>query len=91
MDFYSYSALRDLIFHVQEHQFNLVLIKSYLDEVGLKFCGFENKDAISTFREFYGDKADIYNLSLWHKYEKIFPRTFAGMYQFWCQKEIPSK
>ena len=85
-DFFNLSALRDLIFHVQEHRFTLLQIKSCLDELGLKFCGFENKDTISNFREFHGKDADIYDLALWHQYEESNPHAFAEMYQFWCQK-----
>jgi SAM-dependent methyltransferase len=85
-DFFSLSMLRDLIFHVQEHRFTLVQIKNSLDELGLKFCGFINKDAISNFRELHGKDADIYDLALWHQYEESNPRAFIGMYQFWCQK-----
>jgi len=78
--------LRDLIFHVQEHRFTLPQIKKCLDELGLKFCGFENKDAISNFRKLHGEEADIYDLALWHQCEESNPRAFAAMYQFWCQK-----
>ena len=85
-DFFSLSTLRDLIFHVQEHRFTLPQIKNCLDELGLKFCGFENKDVISNFRELHGNEADIYDLELWHQYEERRPHDFAGMYQFWCQK-----
>ena len=85
-DFFSLSTLRDLIFHVQEHRFTLPQIKNCLDELGLKFCGFENKDVISNFRELHGKEADIYDLELWHQYEERNPRAFSGMYQFWCQK-----
>ena len=86
IDFFSLSTLRDLIFHVQEHRFTLPQIKNCLDELGLKFCGFENKDAISSFRELHGQEANIYDLALWHKFEESNPSTFIGMYQFWCQK-----
>ena len=85
-DFFNLSSLRDLIFHVQEHRFTLPQIKNCLDELGLKFCGFENKDVISNFRELHGKEADIYDLELWHQYEERNPRAFSGMYQFWCQK-----
>jgi tetratricopeptide (TPR) repeat protein/SAM-dependent methyltransferase len=85
-DFFSLSTLRDLIFHVQEHRFTLPQIKNCLDELGLKFCGFENKDVISNFRELHGKETDIYDLELWHQYEERNPRAFAGMYQFWCQR-----
>jgi Flp pilus assembly protein TadD/2-polyprenyl-3-methyl-5-hydroxy-6-metoxy-1,4-benzoquinol methylase len=85
-DFFSLSTLRDLIFHVQEHRFTLPQIKNCLDELGLKFCGFENENVISNFRKFHGKDADIYDLALWHQFEKSNPQTFASMYQFWCQK-----
>ena len=85
-DFFSLSMLRDLIFHVQEHRFTLPQIKKCLDELGLKFCGFENKDIISNFRELHGEEADIYDLALWHQCEESNPQAFAEMYQFWCQK-----
>jgi Flp pilus assembly protein TadD/SAM-dependent methyltransferase len=85
-DFFSLSMLRDLIFHVQEHRFTLPQIKNCLDELGLKFCGFENKDIISIFRKLHGEEVDIYDLALWHQYEESNPRAFTGMYQFWCQK-----
>jgi tetratricopeptide (TPR) repeat protein/SAM-dependent methyltransferase len=85
-DFFSLSTMRDLIFHVQEHRFTLPQIKNCLDELGLKFCGFENRVATSKFRELNGNEADIYDLELWHQYEERIPQAFDGMYQFWCQK-----
>ena len=85
-DFFSLSMIRDLLFHVQEHRFTLPQIKNCLDELGLKFCGFENTFSISNFRGLHGSEADIYDLELWHQFEEINPRAFAGMYQFWCQK-----
>tara|TARA_B100001059_G_scaffold226972_1_gene256144 strand:- start:414 stop:3602 length:3189 start_codon:yes stop_codon:yes gene_type:complete len=85
-DFFSLSEFRDLVFHVKEHRFTLPQISKCLDELGLKFCGFENTDAILDFRELHGNEADIYDLGLWHQYEERNPQAFAGMYQFWCQK-----
>jgi tetratricopeptide (TPR) repeat protein/SAM-dependent methyltransferase len=85
-DFFSLSAMRDLIFHVQEHRFTLPQIKNCLDELGLKFCGFEKTDVISNFRALHKNEADIYDLELWHQYEEKNPQAFSGMYQFWCQK-----
>tara|TARA_E500000331_G_scaffold85636_1_gene81223 strand:- start:84 stop:605 length:522 start_codon:yes stop_codon:yes gene_type:complete len=85
-DFFSLSEFRDLVFHVQEHRFSLPQIKNCLDELGLKFCGFENEEAISSFRELHGEEADIYDLALWHQYEESSPLAFAAMYVFWCQK-----
>ena len=85
-DFFSLSMLRDLIFHVQEHRFTLPQIKNCLDKLKLKFCGFTTKDAISNLKKFSGRDADIYDLALWHQFEKSNPQAFSAMYQFWCQK-----
>tara|TARA_B100001059_G_C17695331_1_gene507165 strand:+ start:46 stop:843 length:798 start_codon:yes stop_codon:yes gene_type:complete len=85
-DFYSMSELRDLVFHVQEHRFTTSQIKSYLDELGLKFCGFEAKQIVSHFKQTNKNKDDPYALDKWQAYEEANPRAFAGMYQFWCQK-----
>ena len=86
VDFFSLSSLRDLIFHVQEHRFTLQQIKNCLDELGLKFCGFEDLDKVSLFKECHGEEVDICDLMLWHEFEESNPHTFIGMYQFWCQK-----
>ena len=85
-DFFSLSSLRDLLFHVQEHRFTLPQIQSCLNELGLKFCGFEEADIVAKFQESLGVEPDRCNLDLWHQFEERYPRTFAGMYQFWCQK-----
>ena len=86
LDFFSLSNFRDLVFHVQEHRFTLPQIKNCLDKLGLKFCGFENNEVISNFKELHRTEADIYDLDLWHQFEERNPQAFAGMYQFWCQK-----
>ena len=85
-DFFSLSEFRDQIFHVQEHCFTFPKIKNYLDELGLKFCGFENTNFVSIFREFHGKGVDVCDLVLWDELEQSRPDTFSGMYQFWCQK-----
>ena len=86
IDFFSLSDFRDLIFHVEEHRFTLPQVDECLGKLGLQFCGFEDGRFISKFREYFGSDADIYDLALWSQFEDNNPRTFAGMYQFWCQK-----
>ena len=85
-DFYSLSELRDLLFHVQEHRFTIPQLKQCLAELGLKFCGFENDSIVKKFSVSNARANDPYNLDKWTTYEKANPHTFAGMYQFWCQK-----
>ena len=85
-DFYSLSTLKDLLFHVQEHRFTIKQIQDCLSELGMKFCGFEAKHIVLHFKQTNTGDSDPYNLDKWKVYEKANPRTFAGMYQFWCQK-----
>ena len=85
-DFYSLSTLRDLLFHTQEHQFTIPQIKKCLNELNLKFCGFEDETIVKKFKASNSGEFDVYNLDDWQIYEEANPRTFAGMYQFWCQK-----
>ena len=84
-DFYSLSSVRDLLFNVQEHRFELLQIRDCLEAMGLKFCGFELEN-ITNFDEIYKQKNDRYDLEKWDEYEREHPDTFASMYQFWCQK-----
>ena len=85
-DFYSLSTLKDLLFHVQEHRFTIPQIKDYLDKLGLKFCGFEAARIVRNFKIENTHPEDPYDLDKWQVFEEANPRTFAGMYQFWCQK-----
>ena len=88
-DYYSTSAIRDLIFHVQEHRFTIPGIRKMLDEHSLEFLGFtlENPLAKVSYAKQYGDDADALNLKNWHEFEQSNPTVFGGMYQFWCRHE----
>ncbi|GLQ05586.1 class I SAM-dependent methyltransferase [Sneathiella chinensis] len=88
-DFYTTSACRDLIFHVQEHRFTLPQLASSLDQLGLEFLGFtlDLKTAEPEYREAFPDDPLMTNLDNWHQYEQKRPTTFATMYKFWCRKK----
>ena len=85
-DFYSTSELRDLLFHVQEHQFTLPQIKGCLSELGLTFCGFEIERLVRDFKLTNIGPDDPYDLDKWDSYEQAHTDSFIGMYQFWCEK-----
>jgi len=85
-NFYSTSETRDLLFHVQEHQFDLIEIKDYLKKLNLFFCGFDNLNIKNKFKSFVNSKESIYDLLKWNEFEREFPDSFDGMYQFYCQK-----
>ena len=86
-DFFTTSACRDLLFHVQEHQMTLPEIKAFLSQNGLQFLGFDTAGHIREQfrRRFPGDRAML-DLDHWHTFETENALVFAGMYQFWIQK-----
>ena len=84
-DFFSMSECRDLLFHVQEHQFTIPQIADVLSEMGFTFLGFETSARSSYLRRFPDDRAAT-NLVNWAVFENENPATFAQMYQFWIQK-----
>ena len=87
-DFYNMSSVRDLLFHVQIHQFTIPQIEASLSSLGLVFCGFGDGSIVEKFKKSrnFGENA-LYDLEKWDIFEKENPREFAGMYQFWCQKD----
>lgn len=84
-DFFSLSECRDLLFHVQEHQFTIPQIADFLAEAGFTFLGFETPARTSYLRRFPDDRAAT-DLANWAAFEDENPATFAQMYQFWIQK-----
>ncbi len=87
-DYYSFSAIRDLIFHVQEHRYSWGMISDILDELGLELSGIVIDGAIKReyLREFPEDKKAAC-LESWAEFETKNPRTFSQMYQFWVRKK----
>ncbi len=86
-DFFSVSACRDLLFHVQEQAMTLPQIADFLKSHRLGFLGFELDDAVldAYRRRFPGDAAAT-DLTHWESFEREHPGMFAGMYAFWIWK-----
>ena len=87
-DFYSTSACRDLVFHVEEHLFSPMEIQSCLKQLGLEFLGFEfsNPEAKSLYLARFPNNVACDVLENWETLEIEKPEIFAGMYQFWVRK-----
>lgn len=86
-DFFSISACRDLLFHVQEHRVTLTAIDAFLRENNLMFLGFEvPTDVLYAYKLRFPDDPAAINLAYWQTFELEKPDTFFGMYQFWVQK-----
>lgn len=86
-DFFSISACRDLLFHVQEHRMTLTDINAFLSGNNLQFLGFEiETPVLHAYKQRFPDDRAATNLGQWQIFENENPDTFAGMYQFWIQK-----
>ena len=64
-------------------------IKKLLDQSGLEFKGFTSlkNRVFEQFRNEHPDEDDLLDLDKWNDFEVKNPRTFIGMYQFWCDKK----
>lgn len=86
-DFFSTSECRDLLFHVREHRFTLPQIKDCLNELGLRFVGFNHDVQIARrYQARFPEDASMTSLENWHVFETDHPDTFSNMYQFLVQK-----
>ena len=87
-DFYSRSNLRDLLFHVQEHQFTIGEIKEIVENYKLEFLNFIITDPLIKLKYLKNFPDDVMQNSLnnWEKFETDNPNIFNGMYQFWLKK-----
>jgi tetratricopeptide (TPR) repeat protein/SAM-dependent methyltransferase len=85
-DFFSMGGIRDLIFHVQEHRFDLPTIKTCLGELGLEFGGFllHDRDVVREFHSAHPSSTEWLDLDCWAEFEARHPKTFYRMYQFYC-------
>ncbi len=87
IDFFSTSACRDLLFHVQEHCLTLTDIAPFLQEQCLDFLGFEiDKVVLDSYRQRFPEDQAAINLTNWDLFEQENPDIFVSMYRFWVQK-----
>ena len=86
-DFFTTSACRDLLFHVQEHRLTLTQIAAFLAENDLRFVGFELDGLVQQqYRSLFPHDKAMTDLASWEAFERAHPSTFSAMYQFWVQK-----
>jgi tetratricopeptide (TPR) repeat protein/2-polyprenyl-3-methyl-5-hydroxy-6-metoxy-1,4-benzoquinol methylase len=86
-DFFSLSACRDLLFHVQEHRMTLPILKDFMNSNDLNFLGFDIDLSVkNSYKNRFPMDPSTTDLNNWHLFEEDNPYTFVGMYQFWIQK-----
>ena len=91
VDFYSTSGCRDMFFNVMEHRLTIADIKSFLDEHGFAFLGFElDPKIIEQFRQRHSAADALTDLEAWQAFESDNPRTFLNMYVFSIRRKSAS-
>jgi len=87
-DFFSMSECRDLLFHVQEHAFDLAEIAAMLEEAGLSALGLSRqieRAALAAYRGLFPEDPAHADLLRWHAVEERHPEIFGAMYAVWCK------
>ena len=86
-DFYALNEFRDLLLHESEQHVSIADISKFLDANGLAFRGFTLDPSVSNaFAEQHPGDVWPGSLAAWAEYEWAYPRTFDGMYRFWCER-----
>ncbi len=86
-DFYVLSECRDMLFHVQEHRYELPQISGMLERLKLKIVRFEPPQLlVPVYQKRFPDDPSGTNLDNWNKLERKRPDTFVSMYRFWCKR-----
>jgi tetratricopeptide (TPR) repeat protein/SAM-dependent methyltransferase len=86
-DFFSLSACRDLLFHVQEQRMTLAEIAGFIKRHNLRLLGFEMGDGVlAPYRRRFPQDRSATDLACWEAFEADHPGLFGGMYIFWVQK-----
>jgi len=84
-DFYTLDGCRDLVLHAREHQFTLPRIADCLEQLDLRFLGFECSESTRRgFQQMFPGSEVATDLAAWDRFEQAYPGTFKGMYTFWC-------
>jgi SAM-dependent methyltransferase len=88
-DYYFMPMYRDLLFHVQEHDYDLAEIEDILKKLQLEFPGFSLRQSVlSAYSKQYPDDPDRDSLKNWRLFEEKNPQTFREMYYLWCRKPL---
>ena len=87
-DFYSLSGVRDLLFHVMEHQFTITQISEFIARHGLSFLGFEAEPQVIQLFERQFSRAAMTDIQQWHAFEMANPLALSRyMHVFSVRKD----
>lgn len=89
IDFFTMSGCRDLLFHVQEHQFTLPQVARLLRSENLTILGVTKhlpRQAVRAYRRLAPDDVAMADLGKWEAVETLHPGAFEDMYVIWCRR-----
>ncbi len=86
-DYYYLPTYRDLLFHVQEHSFDIADIRRALQALGLRLDTFNvPRDIVVQYRKMFPYDAGGKDLDNWEIFEKKYPGITKCIYVFSCEK-----
>ena len=86
IDFFTKSGFRDLTLHVSERTCAIPEIGDFMTAHGLEFHGFSlPDDTLRAYADAFPGDGPPGTLEHWWAFEQANPRTFSGMYLFWCR------
>lgn len=87
IDFFATGDFRDLALHVHEKCCSIPEIRDFMAQNGLDFHGFILPQPVhDAYHAMFPDDAAPGTLDHWWEFEQAYPRTFDGMYMFWCRR-----
>ncbi|MGF1608287.1 MAG: tetratricopeptide repeat protein [Kiloniellales bacterium] len=89
-DFYDLDSCRDLMFHVQEHRYTFPKLRTFLERQSLQLIGVlhSSEKVLRSYAAQFPQDPHMTSFDCLERFEDANPFTFAGMYQFWCQKPL---
>lgn len=86
-DFFHLGGVYDLLLHRHEDAFDVPRIQRAIEALGLGLLRIRfPAPSKQLYRAEYPADSHFRDFGTWAAFERRYPRTFAGMYDFWCRK-----
>lgn len=86
-DFFHLGGVHDLLLHRHEDAFDVPRIRRAIEALGLDLLRIRlPAPSAQRYRAEYPADPHFRDFASWTAFERRYPRTFAGMYDFWCRK-----
>ncbi len=93
IDYFHTSMCRDLLFHVNEHCYDIPMIEQTVNDLGMSFLEMrvmpDTHHDMARYAAAFPKDTAFSNLKNWHTFELKHPDTFVHMYTFWIKNRQP--